>query len=170
MEDEAPRMVVAWLKDDQSAEDHERQPDRARERRSVAPASGGQATGSQRTFSGIPPAWLDPVDSPRLGCAGREEVSADDQLPPLAQDDLGAPGLERRHDRMDSVRKHRRDTRRRPVGRGHDPLRFALACHAAALPTGSRTARRLRQAPLGPAARRQPPPDTPDTPGTGAPA
>jgi len=53
MEDEAPRMVVAWLKDDQSAEDHERQPDRAHERRSVAPASGGQATGSQRTFSGI---------------------------------------------------------------------------------------------------------------------
>ena len=68
MEDEAPRMVVAWLKDDQSAEDHERQPDRAHERRSVAPASGGQAPGSQRTFSGIPPAWLDPVDSPRLGC------------------------------------------------------------------------------------------------------
>ena len=68
---------------------------------------------------------------------------------------------------MDSVRKHRRDKRRRPVGRGHDPLRFALACHAAALPTGSRTARRLRQAPLGPAARRKPPPDTP---GTGAPA
>jgi hypothetical protein len=47
MEDEAPSVVVAWLKDDQSAEDHQRQPDRAHERRSVAPAIGGQATGSQ---------------------------------------------------------------------------------------------------------------------------
>ena len=34
--DQAPRIVVAWLKDDQSAEDHQRQRDRARERRSVA--------------------------------------------------------------------------------------------------------------------------------------
>ena len=111
--DEAPGIVVAWLKHDQSAEDHQRRGDRARARRSVASAIGTHTPAGHCPPPGIPPTWLDPLYSPRLGCADREELSADDQLPPLAQDDLDAPGLERRHDRMDPHRKHRRDTRLR---------------------------------------------------------
>ena len=165
--DEAPGNVVAWLKHDQSAEDHQRRGDSARARRSIASAIGTHTPAGHCPPPGIPPTWLDPLYSPRLGCADREELSADDQLPPLAQDDLDAPGLERRHDRMDPHRKHRRDTRLRAVDRGHDIPQPALACHAAALPKGSRPERRFRQAPLGAAPSNQPPPDTP---GLGAPA
>lgn len=85
---------------------------------------------------------------------------ADDQLPSVAQADLGAPPLERSHDRMDSDRKHQRNPSRRPVGRGHAFPQLALACHTAAVPTGPRPKRRLPQARQGAVARTQPPPDT----------